>query len=695
MYDSFSVMTKKTVQNSTIYVQSRWMRVAQILWYPAAAVALGIFIVSIPRYFNGISSETLDELLHLSRPNLNFLLSLTYAVASISAAFLSLGLAWVLYRQKPAERMSLFLSYFLLYYGAVFAGPVWMIAFQWPQLPFSAISIISSLFFPLMITILLLFPDGRFVPSWTRWLVLLSIPSIPLEYAFYPSMESFLAGPLLWIGIFLIVPITLIAFAAQIYRYRVVSDLIQKQQTKWVVYGLLLMFVCFAITTPPYVKMLQLPPGSPLMWWGTLTSLIYSVSLTLLPISLTIAVLRYRLYDIDILINRTLVYGALTITTMSIYVFIVGYLGNLFQTSNQTFFAFISTGLVALLFQPLRGRLQAGVNRLMFGERDDPVAVLGSLSRRLEAAVDPEAILPGIVDTVGQALKIPYVAIEANNGGTSNLVAEHGDFHENIESLPLIHQSKTIGQLLFARRSPNEHFSKSEYKLLHNIAYQTGAAVHAVKLTADLRRSRQQLVTTREEERRRLRRDLHDGLGPTLAGATLRIDIARNLLLSKPSQADTVLVETKGQIQDTIGDIRHIVYELRPPALDEMGLVNAVRAFVDQQKIDGLKITVEDFNGLSTLPAAVEVAAYRIAVEGISNVIHHARASNAVIRFLSDHDNFSVEVMDDGIGLPEPIPIGVGIPSMRGLAEELGGQFILISQSPGTLLRARLPCPEV
>jgi signal transduction histidine kinase len=671
------------------------MRLAHVLWYPAAAVALGIFIAALPRYFKGFSSGSLEEHLFFSRTNWNSVLILAFAAASVSAALLSLGLAWVLHRQKPGERMAIFLSYFLLYYGVIFAGPIWMLASQWPELPISAFSVVSSFFFPLIISLVLIFPDARFVPSWTRWLVILSLPSIPLDYALYPSTSTFLAGPLAWLGIIIYVPITLIAFSAQIYRYRVVSDPIEKQQTKWVVYGLLLMFLCFVITTPPYIRMLQRPPGSPLLWWGAVTSLIYSTSLTLLPISLTIAVLRYRLYDIDILINRTLVYGTLTVITMGIYVFIVGYLGNLFQTSSQTFLAFLATGLVALLFQPLRERLQAGVNRLMFGERNDPVAVLGNLSKRLEATSDPEAILPGIVETVGQALKLPYVAIEVSNGHPPKVVANYGTERESIERLPLIYQSIPIGQLIFARRSPNESFSEAEYKLLRNISRQTSAAVHAAKLTADLRRSRQQLVTAREEERRRLRRDLHDGLGPTLAGATLRIDSARNKLESDPDLADTLLVETKGQIQETIGDIRRLVYELRPPALDEMGLEKAVRAFVDQQKKDGLKITVKDSGGWSTLPAAVEVAAYRIALEGITNVIRHSQAAKAEIRFYPEHDNLIVEILDNGIGLPEPIPVGVGMTSMRERAEELGGQLTLVSQSPGTLLRACLPCPEV
>jgi signal transduction histidine kinase len=416
--------------------------------------------------------------------------------------------------------------------------------------------------------------------------------------------------------------------------------------------------------------------------------------LTFLPVSLTIAVLRYRLYDIDILINRTLVYGALTVITMGIYIFIVGYLGNLFQTINQTLLAFLATGLVALLFQPMRERLQRGVNRLMFGERDDPVSVLGSLSRRLEAAADPEAILPGIVDTVGQALKLPYVAIKVNNGQFPQVVAEYGAVRESIERLPLIHQSKTIGQLIFARRSPNEGFNETEYKLLRNISRQTGAAVHASKLTADLRRSRQQLVTAREEERRRLRRDLHDGLGPTLASLTLKIDTARNKLTSDPNTADRLLVETKEQIQDTLGDIRRLVYELRPPALDELGLVMAVNAFVDQQNLDTIKIVISSDPELPDLPAAVEVAAYRIALEGITNVIRHAQATNVQVRLFPQNGSLIVEISDNGLGLPEPITIGVGITSMRERAEELSGQLQLIQRSPGTLLRACLPCPE-
>jgi signal transduction histidine kinase len=245
--------------------------------------------------------------------------------------------------------------------------------------------------------------------------------------------------------------------------------------------------------------------------------------------------------------------------------------------------------------------------------------------------------------------------------------------------------------LVFARRSPHESFSEAEYKLLRNIARQTGAAVHAVKLTSDLRRSRQKLVTAREEERRRLRRDLHDGLGPTLAGLTLRIDAARNKLKRDPGEANTLLIATKEQVQSTIEDIRHLVYELRPPALDELGLVKAVAAFVEQQEQSDLIINIEDGVEDPNLPAAIEVAAYRIAIEGITNVIRHAQASNTSIRFYSERNNLVVEITDDGVGFPEPIPVGVGLTSMRERAEELGGKLDLIAQKTGARVLAYLP----
>lgn len=225
---------------------------------------------------------------------------------------------------------------------------------------------------------------------------------------------------------------------------------------------------------------------------------------------MTIAVTRSRLWNIDVVINRTIVYGGVTAATMALYVLVVGTLGNLLQIGNSTFIAFLTTGLVAILFQPLRNRLQRGVNRMMYGERDNPVAVLSKLGDELEHTGSPEDALISITETVAQTLKLPYVAIEL--GKNSEIAASYGIPKPDVLRLPMLYQTETSGYLVVAQRSPGESFSSSEHQLLENIAQQAGAAAHAVKLTADLRLSRQNLVTAREEERCRIRQDLHDGL---------------------------------------------------------------------------------------------------------------------------------------------------------------------------------------
>jgi signal transduction histidine kinase len=674
-------------------ISNPWLRILRMVWIILACLSVIVIVISITGYF--IQLEARTKLIEPSTISPAWLEILEFGIIAVSVATASLAvvLGWLIFRQNSRARMPVLLSFFLVLYAM--AGSLEAVYPFWPflaEIEFGLIFI--SLIGPLFVTLFLLFPDGRFVPSWTRWLALLSISVVPVSYFLESSSWSAINQPLFWIGAVTAIGTLILVLYAQIYRFRNVSDPAEKQQTKWVIYGISLWFLVMAIGSVPYAQVQQLPPGSPIPWWQFLNELMYLISFSFLPLSLTIAVLRYRLFDIDIIINRTLVYGILTVTTMGIYVLIVGYMASLFHAIDPTVFAFLATGLVALIFQPLRERLQRGVNRLMFGDRDDPLAVLSSLSKRLEVASEPGSILPSIVETVAQALKLPYVAIEAYRLQKVSVVAEYGILHENVERLPLIHQSEIIGQLVFARRSPYENFSETEYDLLRYIARQTGAAVHAAQLTADLRRSRQQLVTAREEERRRLRRDLHDGLGPSLASLTLKIDAARNKLTSDPLAADRLLVETKEQIQTALGDIRRLVFELRPPALDELGLVKAINAFVDQQNLDTIKVVIASDHVLTDLTAAVEVAAYRIALEGITNVIRHAHASNALVRLYPQNGNLTIEISDDGIGLPEPIPIGVGLTSIRERAEELGGRLVIIPQNPGTLLRTHLPCPK-
>ena len=366
-----------------------------------------------------------------------------------------------------------------------------------------------------------------------------------------------------------------------------------------------------------------------------------------------------------------------------------------------------------MLFQPLRSRLQRGVNRLMYGERDDPSAVTSRLGRRLEATLTPEAVLPTVVETIAQALKLPYVAILLKEGEGFRSAASYGSPTAEPEALLLAYQGEEIGRLVIGPRAPGEMFSDADRRLLEDLARQAEIAVHAVRLTSDLRRSREHLVTTREEERRRLRRDLHDGLGPTLASFALKLDAARKLVRRKPQDAEVLLSRLKEQTQDTVTEVRRLVYGLRPPALDDLGLVAAVRqqaeshGFVTHEGFSGaagnvasggaeLAFSLEAPGDLPTLPAAVEVACYRIAQEAITNVARHAKTRTCRIRLSLDRGAgmLEVEIIDDGVGMAEDRVAGVGLSSMHERAEELGGTLAVEPRPEGgTRVLARLPLP--
>src|SRR5262249_737875 len=211
-------------------------------------------------------------------------------------------------------------------------------------------------------------------------------------------------------------------------------------------------------------------------------------SLLALPLAAGLAIFKYRLYAIDILINRTLVYGMLTASVVTLYVLVVGALGVLFQAQGNELIVLVAPGLVAVLFQPLRARLQRGVNRLLYGQRDEPYAVLARLGQRLEATLAPGAVFPVIVETVRGALKLPYVALVVRQGEAFRLIASSGSANEELVSLPLVYQHVPIGQVLLAPRAPGEPLTPTDQRLLNELARQAGAAVHTARLTADLQR---------------------------------------------------------------------------------------------------------------------------------------------------------------------------------------------------------------
>jgi two-component system NarL family sensor kinase len=539
---------------------------------------------------------------------------------------------------------------------------------------------------PLLATFpLLLFPDGR-LPSrrWrpAAWLTGATLVVLALSYALEPGpLEEFPrrdnpvgvdAADLLGLANLLLPVAVALALASLVVRLRRASGE-ERQQLLWLAGGAALVAAAMLAVTVA----------------GVITERFYGAPLYLamaaLGVAIGVAMLRYRLYDLGLVVNRTLVYGALTAVVVAMYVAAVVALDALFRARTGAGIA--AAGLVAVLALPIRTRLQRRVNRLMYGDRDDPYVALERLGRRVEAALAPEAVLPAVVDAVAQALRLPFVAVELPDG---EVAARHGDARGPRIAFPLSHRDAPVGTLVVTARSPSGELSVADRRLLEGLARQAGVAVHAVELTTELRRSRQRLVTAREEERRRLRRDLHDGLGPTLAAMRLQLEAAGRLARADPLGTERMLGRLAGEARDAIAEIRRLAQGLRPPALDELGLVGALREQAARLARGGLATSVEA-GELPPLPAAVEVAAFRIASEAMTNASRHAGASRCEVA-LAMNGELVVAVRDDGRGMPEaPVP-GVGMTSMRERAAELGGTCVVERAADGgTAIRARLP----
>lgn len=564
---------------------------------------------------------------------------------------------------------------------------------QWIWMPRAMVSITLLLLF---------FPDGR-LPSrrWRpiAWASASAIALATLTEAFraksWPGLGGIVWNPfgiqsgLLERAVILSAVLLTFCFVASLasvlVRFRGAAGVV-RLQLKWMVYTVGLVVVLLVLTG----LLTLLPVDERLV--AELTYSAVNLTAAFIATAVGIAVLRYRLFDIDLIINRTLVYIPLTILVIGSYVVIVGSLGALFQARSSLLISLAATGVIAVLFQPMRDRLQRTVNRKLYGDRDEPYRVLSQLGQRLGGASKPGEILQAIVDTVARTLKLPYVAVsmsgEIEVEQSSGSARPEGEMIE----LPLRYRNRLVGHLRCGQRSPDEPFSEAEANLLQDIANQVAVAVYALQLSADLQRSRERIVSAREEERRRLRRDLHDGLGPQLASLGLKIDAARNQIEHDPLQATEILGDLRWEVKDAIADIRRLVYDLRPPVLDELGLTGALRASaVAQLSPAGSEVTVEGPERIPHLPAAVEVAAYRIGQEAVTNVARHARAKHCTVRLQIESD-LQMEIRDDGEGLPELIKAGVGLTSMEERASELGGRFVIEGiQTGGTRVFVQFP----
>jgi signal transduction histidine kinase len=246
-----------------------------------------------------------------------------------------------------------------------------------------------------------------------------------------------------------------------------------------------------------------------------------------------------------------------------------------------------------------------------------------------------------------------------------------------------------------AQRTLRERYGERDLRLLNDLARHIAVAAHAAALTRDLRRSRESLVVAREEERRRIRRDLHDGLGPALAGVAFGLDAVRNTLSRDPQETDEALAQLKSEVQIAIADVRRLVYDLRPPTLDQLGLVPALEEYAARLSERGALEVSVCAPALPIFPAAVEVAAYRIATEALTNAARHSGGRRATVAFGVADGTLRLEVLDDGVGLPtqrDPRGSGVGLAAMAERAAELGGTCSVDRRAGGgTVVVALIP----
>jgi signal transduction histidine kinase len=397
---------------------------------------------------------------------------------------------------------------------------------------------------------------------------------------------------------------------------------------------------------------------------------IYAATLTgsvaLFAITTTLSVLRYRTVEVDLVLRRAFIVaggaGASLIAFLAIFL--------LAEVAVGSTLGAVGGGLaVAVLAAPLRTGLGRRVDRLLYGHRDAASAI-AQLSDELDLVDDPAGALPGLARAVTDALGATAVVIEPAAAVRLPPGGHGGALTPPILECRLAHRGQPLGRLLVGARAPGEPYGADDLRLVATLVRQIAPALDALRLAAELQHSREGIVTAREEERRRIRRELHDGLGSALAGIALTLEAATN---SDGSQIDGLIDDARQQTHAAVADVRRIVRDLRPPALDDLGLVDALRAHAD--KLAPLRVDLDVDADVPAMPAAVEIALYRVACEALTNVVRHAGAGSCRLTLRAGNGSVVLRIEDDGDGFPVPATAGVGLRSMRERARELGGRL--------------------
>lgn len=410
-------------------------------------------------------------------------------------------------------------------------------------------------------------------------------------------------------------------------------------------------------------------------------------------VSVTLGICAPDRYDVDGLVADTIAWGAVGAIVIALDLAVVALVGRVVgEHLDQRDVTVVVLLLAVLLYAPLRGLVWVRVRRRLLGRRGDRYQVVSGLAARLEASDAVADQLPALAASIAESFRVPYVGVEVFAADGSRLLAEHGRRPEQVTELPIAYSGQRVGRLILpVGGGLRSLLTRADQALLADVVRQAAIAVRLTTLTDELQASRERLVLAREDDRRRIRRDLHDGLGPSLGGVGLRLAAATHAIDADPARAKELIGRSRDDLQAAVAEVRRLVHGLRPPALDDLGLLAAVEHQADQLRASGLDVRVEAAD-LTGLPAAVEVAAYRIVAESLANVSRHARAGSAHVRLLREPGALVVRIADDGIGISSDRTAGVGLLSVRERAAELGGEATIgCPPEGGTTVRAVLP----
>ncbi|HSJ71325.1 MAG TPA: histidine kinase [Acidimicrobiia bacterium] len=511
------------------------------------------------------------------------------------------------------------------------------------------------------------FPDGQPAPPWTRWIlgssivlvVLALVPSVPETIRVVAFISAFGIG-----------------VASQVWRFQRRSTVPERQATKWLLVGLVPAVSLF-VGLGVIVSTTALDPVLFEESWYGAASLI---AIWLVPISGAIGLRMGDRGRIDEVLHVLIVFCGVGLLVGWAY-FLVR------PTIGPTWAAFTAI----LLVLPARWLVRRSATRVVYGR--DASSAVSILGQRLETSVNAEDVARVVAQTVAEGLALPYAAVCLDGAVAAEAGVAPGESSDPaLERFPVTYLGSAIGAILVVPRSGDVALAARDRAAVDRLAVAAAPALHSARTLQELSMARERLVLTREEERRRLRRDLHDDLAPTLAGLGLRAAAAASLDHVENERIQRLYADLQEGIQGAIAQVREIAHNLRPPVLDDHGLEAAIRARLATDSDPDLQVEIEVDSLPSPMSAAVELAALRIVQEAVTNVRRHADATNCWIALLGRNGQLHVHVTDDGRGIPSEHARGVGLRSIMDRAQELGGTSeIGVREFGGTKVSVTLP----